>query len=263
MCTTRSAAEFLYRLRSDGEIAAGIPTELRPESPAEAYAIQDSLVELLQQEGADAKTIGYKVACTNRAIQAMFGLENPLFGRLLSNRHYSSPAKVDGELLVTRCIEAEFAFVISKDVPADGHHFNIENIGEYIEAVLPAIEIVETHYENWTEAGALQLVADNAIHGVWIAGSAVTAWQRFTYATHPVQLIVDGVVTREGSGGNVLGNPLTVVCWLANELPRYGKRLRRGEYVTTGLTTEVYLARPGETLTADFGPLGSVSCVIS
>jgi 2-keto-4-pentenoate hydratase len=56
----------------------------------------------------------------------------------------------------------------------------------------------------------------------------------------------------------VLGNPLSVVAWLANELPRFGRGLSRGDRITTGVTTDIYLARPGDHLTADFGPIGRV-----
>jgi 2-keto-4-pentenoate hydratase len=49
------------------------------------------------------------------------------------------------------------------------------------------------------------------------------------------------------------------VAWLANELPRFGRRLCHGDRVTTGVTTDIYLARPGDRLAADFGPLGRVA----
>jgi 2-keto-4-pentenoate hydratase len=74
-----------------------------------------------------------------------------------------------------------------------------------------------------------------------------------------VTLVVNGQRTFPGSGAAVLGNPLNVVAWLANELPRFGRRLRRGDRVTTGVTTDIYLAEPGDRLTADFGALGRVA----
>ena len=56
----------------------------------------------------------------------------------------------------------------------------------------------------------------------------------------------------------MLGHPLAALAWLANELPRYGLSLRAGDYVSTGLTTAIYLAQPGDHLRGDFGPLGQV-----
>ena len=106
--------------------------------------------------------------------------------------------------------------------------------------------------------GAPSLLADNAIHGTWVVGEPYAGWREIDFATHPTALVVNGTRTFRGSGAAVLGNPLNVVAWLANELPKFGRKLRRGDKITTGLTTDVYLAKPGDHLAADFGPMGRV-----
>ncbi len=262
MRTIDSAAEFLYHLRKTRALAEGLPKSLLPENFRCAYAIQDKLVERILGESPGASVIGYKAACTNSKIQSMFGLSEPLFGQLLKNRSYSSGARVPGVELVTRCIETEFSFRISRDIPFNHEEYSLESIGEFVDAVIPSMEIVETHYTNWTAAGAKQLVADNAIHGCWIAGDPIPFSSDFDFSTHQTRLYANERLVREGSGANVLGNPLRVVCWLVQELQKYGKSLRGGEVVTTGLTTDVYLAQPGETLRADFGTIGNVECVV-
>jgi 2-keto-4-pentenoate hydratase len=72
----------------------------------------------------------------------------------------------------------------------------------------------------------------------------------------------DELVTT-GSGEAVLGGPLNVMAWLADELPRFGRRLRRGDVVTTGVATDVFEAVAGDTCVADFGPFGTVSVTFS
>ena len=69
---------------------------------------------------------------------------------------------------------------------------------------------------------------------------------------------MNDVATHSGSGANVLGDPLAAVAWLANELPRFGRQLRRGDKVTTGAAAQVYLAAPGDRVSADFGSMGRV-----
>ena len=65
---------------------------------------------------------------------------------------------------------------------------------------------------------------------------------------------------RRNSHSRVLGHPLDVLVWLANQLPDHGPTLREGDYVTTGLTTDgIYDAQAGDTVTADFGELGAVT----
>jgi 2-keto-4-pentenoate hydratase len=73
-----------------------------------------------------------------------------------------------------------------------------------------------------------------------------------------VTLAVGGKIVTSGSGSNVLGHPLNVLGWLAGELPKYGLELRQGDFVTTGITTDVYLAQAGDSLEADFGQAGRI-----
>jgi 2-keto-4-pentenoate hydratase len=49
------------------------------------------------------------------------------------------------------------------------------------------------------------------------------------------------------------------MAWLADELPRFGLRLRRGDVVTTGVATDVFEAAAGDSCVADFGPFGTVA----
>lgn len=257
-----SAAEFLYHLRKTRSFADGLPESLLPEDFPCAYEIQDKLVEKILSESPGAVTIGYKAACTNSKIQSMFGLSEPLFGQLLRNRSYSSGERIPGVELVTRCIETEFAFHVSRDIPFTHQEYSLASITEFIDFVIPSLEIVETHFANWTAAGAKQLVADNALHGCWISGEMIPLRSNLDFSTHQTRLYANKKLVREGSGANVLGNPLRVVCWLVRELQKYERTLRKGEVVTTGLTSDVYLAQPGEALCADFGTLGKVECVV-
>ncbi len=111
---------------------------------------------------------------------------------------------------------------------------------------------------DWAAVGALSLIADNAIHGAWIEGQPVADWRSIDLAAHPVTLSVNGHRVGVGSGAAVLGHPLNVVAWLANELPRYGRHLKRGDKVTTGTAAPVYFANPGDHVISDFGAFGHV-----
>jgi 2-keto-4-pentenoate hydratase len=122
--------------------------------------------------------------------------------------------------------------------------------------VIPAIEVVDHRFHDWRLVGAPTLAADNAIHGAWVEGERKLYRPSFNLGAHAVNVIVNGKPWRTGSGANVLGDPLNVVAWLANELPKHGRGLRRGEKISTGTTAEVYFANAGERVVADFGVLG-------
>jgi 2-keto-4-pentenoate hydratase len=117
---------------------------------------------------------------------------------------------------------------------------------------------VNHHFVDWTQVGAPTVAADNAIHGAWIHGEPCAAWRKLDLASHQATLTVNGAVVRRGQGAAVLGHPLNVVAWLANELQAQGKQLKAGDYITTGVISDVYLAQPGDELQADFGLLGKV-----
>jgi 2-keto-4-pentenoate hydratase len=255
MDRVQAAADYLFDLRQTRRPVAALPGDLVPLSIAEGYAVQDLIVRKLRDQFG-GHPIGYKIACTSELAQQALGVDAPFFGVLLSHSSHRS-GTLRGSDFTVRCAEAEFGFEMAENVPA-GPVYTAETIREFVGAVLPSIEIVDHRYHDWKTVGAPSLLADNAIHGAWIAGDPYLNWREIDFARHPVALTINGERTLTGTGAAVLGNPLNVVAWLANELPRFGRRLRRGDRVTTGVTTDIYLAQPGDHLSADFGRIGQV-----
>ena len=68
---------------------------------------------------------------------------------------------------------------MAADVPA-GPAYTAETIREFIGAALPSIEIVDHRYRDWQAVGAPSLLADNAIHGAWVAGEPSADWRGST-----------------------------------------------------------------------------------
>ena len=251
-----AAADELLDMRATHRIEVDLPDHLRPTSLADAYAIQQLVVAGLMS--ADGRRIGYKAACTSPIAQAALEVDAPLFGQLLSHTSSPSGSTLAARDVVHRVIESEFAFRVAADVtPTAGGH-TIESIATFIDAVLPAIEVVDYHYVAWT-IGALQVAADNAIHGAWIYGAPVDDWRAVDLVSSAVVARVNGEVVTTGSGAAVLGHPLTVMAWIADELPRFGLQLRAGDVVTTGVTTGVFEVAAGDEIDVTFDGIGAVS----
>jgi 2-keto-4-pentenoate hydratase len=249
-----AACDTLLEMRHAKRRAAALPADVVPRSVGEGYRVQDRLVaKLLEANG--GRAIGYKIACTSELAQRALGVDGPFFGVLMAATTYRSGVTLPAADYLVRCAEAEFGFEMGDDVPA-GEAYTAETIEPFVRAVIPSIEVVDHRYHDWQTVGAPSLLADNAIHGFWVEGEPVADFRHIDFAAHPTALVVNGTTTFPGSGAAVLGNPLNVVAWLANELPRHGRRLRAGDKVTTGVTTGIYLAGPGDHLVADFGPLG-------
>ena len=262
---TQTSASFFHSVRRGQIRSSRIPDEVRPASLADGYVAQSGLVEgILACNG--GSLIGYKAACTNAHAQELLSTDFPVFGRLFSNSCWRSGQVLAADSFPMLVLEPEFAFVIARDVPETGPSgtaWTRDTVLPYVGDMMPAIELVGHGFENWGVYDAPSLVADNAVHLGWVHGLPNSDWREIELADCRVELWVDDVVQRFGSGRNVLGHPMNVVAWLANTLPGHGHRLRAGDRVITGVSTDIYPASAGERIRADFGILGSVELTFS
>lgn len=255
-------AQFLHDLRRSPRVVEGMPAELKPVSLDEAYGMQAELVDkLLAEKGGEA--LGYKVACTNRSAQELLEVDGPFYGCLLSPTTYPSPASLKSADFTVRAIEAEFLLEMAYDVPSREVPYTLDEIARFVGGVMPAIEIADWRYAAFGPAGGLAILADNAIHGAIVKGEGVTgAWTAADFENRPVKLYVNGALKEEGGSQNVMGSPLNVLVFLVQELATQGRQLKAGDLITTGVTTDIYLAQAGDVLTADFGTFGKVTLTL-
>ena len=257
----QEAADKLAWLRQTHTVEDGLPESCRPADLAQGYAVQEALLERLMAQRGGVR-LGYKVAATSRRAQELLGVDGPFYGGLLSASTVAPPARLAAADFVHCLVEPEFAVEIAADVPVAAEPYTAVTIAPFVRALLPAIEIVDWRFTDWAAVGAPSLAADNAIHGAWIPGAPVENWQTLgDLAAHGVDLNVNGALAHQGRGAAVLGHPMNVLAWLANELPQQGRGLKAGDRVTTGVCTEPYLAQPGDRIEADFGVLGRVEMV--
>ena len=249
------AATFLADMRFEMRKVDALPEHIRPTDLTAAYRTQERMVgQLLAKRGGSA--IGYKVACTSALAREQLRVPHPLFGQLLSSSTFISPVSLSANGFTVRTIEPEFGFQMAADVPESALPYTAATVAAFVGAAFPSIEIVDHRFNDWSLAGAPSIAADNAIHGAWVHGAPFANWRALDLATHEAVLTVNDSIVRRGTGAAVLDHPLNVIAWLANELPKYGKRLRHGDYITTGVVCDVYPAQKGDRLIADFGALG-------
>jgi 2-keto-4-pentenoate hydratase len=250
-----TAPELLVDARIRKQRLPSLPESVRPQSVSQGYEVQALLLpRLLDHLGGDA--IGYKIACTNEIAQRQLHVDGPFFGRLLSATSHASPAQLSASQYFMMVMEAEFAFAMERDLPPRADEYTRAEVGDAIAGVRAGIEVVDSRFESWTTVGTPSLIADNACHAGWIHGPLVREWRAIDLAAQHVRLVINGDVKGEGSGAAVLGHPLNAVTWLANALARFGQGLKAGDSITTGVTTDIYMAGAGDHVIADFGSMG-------
>ena len=234
-----------------------LPENYRPDDENDAYLVQDQFVSAMLYEYGGV-VVGYKAGCTNVTAQEQLGLSSPFSGHLLSAFVRTSPAIILSDDGFMRMIEAEIGFRLGLDLPGTTRPYTAETVSPALATIFGAIEVVDSRYEDWTTAGAPQLIADNACTGFWVHGKEVSDVMCVDLANHPVQVYRNGLSAEIGNSANVLSNPMNVVAWLANHLVNRGNYLRSGQFITTGTMISVNRAEKGDKVEADFGALGRV-----
>ena len=253
-----AASALLVEHWETGRRLPQLPPAMKPTSRAEGYAVQ-----ALLEAHSGAPVRGWKIAATSIGGQRHINVEGPLAGRLLAERVYEAGATVPLAGNAMRVAEPEFCFSMARDLPPRAEPYGLEEVVAAAGALHLAIELPDSRFDDVTTAGAAQLIADDACAHLFVLGPAAAGdWRRLDLAAHRVVGRVTGKLEREGSGAEVLGDPRLALAWLANELSGLGVTLKAGQIVTTGTCMAPLAIEAGDTVTADFGALGSVSVTI-
>lgn len=246
------AASMILTARRKRQRLPALPDALRPIDADHAYRVQDMMAAIT---GADA---GWKIGCTSARAREIICTDEPFAGRLSRDATHASPAALPASGFMLRGIECEFAFRLGRDLPPRTGDYGEAEVADAAAAVLPAIEIVETVFEDWTKVGVASVIADNGSHGALVVGRERADWREFDLEQHAIRLTIDGKPVSTGTGRETLGGPLKALAWLANDRARRGDGLKRGQLVTTGTCTGFHVVGPEAVVAADYGPLGRV-----
>jgi len=243
------AAEVLLRLRAAGPRPRSLPAELAPASELEAYAIQRALALRL-----GAQVGGWKVSMSTPER----GTWAPIFAENL----YPSPARVGSRIADSLGIEPEVAFSLSRALsPRPGARYSREEVFDAIEGAHAAIEIVVSRFQSHEGAEPLDRLADNISNAGLVFGPPCREWQRLDLRSLALRLTVrseDGTSTEHAaSGGHPLGDPLTPLLWLINELSQRGIGAPAGTLITTGSYAGLRAAPAGARVLVEFAGLGA------
>ena len=251
-------ASLYYTLRTNNHLLDQLPAELKPQSLADAYAVQDRLFEMLEVEIG-----GWFLGCTNPDIQRQLGITHPYAARLLRPVLHPSPAVVAVARQLPIVLEVEFAFELGADLPSRPAPYSTEEVAGAVATLHPAIEVVVSHLADWTHQPFFDLVADNGTDGALVCGDGVSAWRDIDLFAVNATLTINDQLVQQGAGANIERGPLAMLTWLANHVSDKGIGLERGQICNTGSCTSIQYVEPGSTAVAVFDDLGSVRVELS
>jgi 2-oxo-hept-3-ene-1,7-dioate hydratase len=228
---------------------------------ADAYAIQKAWVDIKLAEGRVVK--GHKIGLTSKAMQSALNIDEPDSGVLLDDMFFADGGLVPADRFIATRVEAELAFIISKRLSGpDCTMFDVLNATDF---VVPALEILDTRIERVdpeTKAPRkiFDTIADNAANaGIVLGGRPIRPLEtdlRWIGAL----CFKNGQLEETGLAAGVLNHPATAVAWLANKIAPLGLALEPGQVVLAGSFIRPIETRKGDTIQADYGAYGSVSC---
>jgi 2-keto-4-pentenoate hydratase len=244
------AAQAIWSAWTGGYRLTGLPEEIRPANAGDGWAAQLCLAELA------GPSYGYKFAATSKAGQAHIGVTRPLPGMLFADFRRDPGAVLPSAGLHMRVVEAEFAFRLGRGVPGGA---TAAQVLDAVDALHLAIEVPDSRFERFEQAGEPTLLADAACAGWFVLGPEVSHWRELDLKSAQTELWINGERAATGRGANVLGDPRAALVSMVDQLTRFGTTLRADEVLTTGTTTVPPTIGASDHVHASFGPLGSLS----
>ena len=249
--------EIIARGRTERHSVA-LPERLKTRNWEAVMAVMERLNQRLAWP-----TAGWKIGAAAEDIRRAEGVPGPAPGQLYRDGVYASPARLPASLFINyRCSECEFAFRMGAGLPPRAEPFGEEEVAEAVEAVLPALEIGDTVFDDWYGASGYQGSSmDNGGAAAFVYGEPIRDWRGLDLPDAKIDLYLNGDYVKSGYGRAAMGHPLTSLTWMANWLRERGRGLHAGEFVSTGTCTGHFFAASGDRLDVDFGPIGKVVVV--
>jgi 2-oxo-hept-3-ene-1,7-dioate hydratase len=247
------AADILMAAQRDRKQATQLHVTFPAITIEDSYAISTEVMRRRVAEG--RKVIGHKVGLTSKAMQRSSMIDEPDFGYILDDQMIGDGAKVPHANYCRPRVEVELAFILGARLMGPG--VGLAEVLRATEYVVPAMEIVDARLID--PRRIVDTVADNgAAAGIAMGGRPVKPMDVDLRWVGGI-LYKNSEIEETGLAAGVLGHPALGVAWLANKLGTLGTALEPGHIVLAGSFTRVVHAAKGDTIHADYGPLGGIA----
>lgn len=225
----------------------------------EAYAVQLAWRDLKLAQG--RRLTARKIGLTSRSMQVAQEVDEPDRGIYFDDQMFTSGDVIDMSRFIRPRVEVELAFELSR--PLAGPDVTLTDVLAATAWVMPAVEIVDSRLEmKDPETGGSRkitdAIGDNAANAGLILGGNPVRPDAVDLRWVGGLLYLNGVIVDSGVSASVMNHPAAGIAWLANSLVPYGEKLEPGQPVLAGAFTRSHFVAQGDTMHADYGPLGVV-----
>lgn len=255
------AAQRLFEAERDRRQISLLSLDFPQATMDDAYRVQAALVKRKVASGLTIK--GWKIGLTSKAMQSALSIDIPDSGILFDDMFFKDAGTVPADRFIQPRIEAEIAFIMK--APLRGPGIDIYDVLNATDYIAPAIEILDTRIfradpDTGRKRSIVDTVSDNAANAGIVAGGRAMRPDAVDLRWIGAIVSKNAEVEETGLGAGVLNHPARGIAWLANRLALYGEGIEAGQIVLAGSFIRPIEARHGDTITADYGPLGVVSC---
>ena len=251
----KQLADYVHTAEKEKYEIVKITHELYPELTIEdAYLVQEELVR--QKQGVGHKIIGPKMGITSEAKMKQMNVDNPIYGYVFDYMQVDDGDTISISDYIHPKVEPEIAFILSRDL--EGPHVTALDVLRSTEYVFPAIEIIDSRYENFNFT-LPDVIADNTSAAGVVFGTDLKRPDGLELDVVGTTLSINGEIKAIGAGAAVLGHPANSVASLANMLAEKGEKVKAGEPILTGGLTEAVMLSPGDHVRMKCGGIGEVS----
>lgn len=222
----------------------------------QAYEIQRLSIE--KSISASNAFIGWKMGLTSKAKQQQVGVDSTIYGRL-TNQMLMKHNEITAADHIHPRIEPEVAFTFKKAIA--GENLTPYEVWSAVEYVYLALEVIDSRYENFAFS-LMDVIADNASSTKFLMGSQPYAPTTTDWAQIKVDVYHNGERKHEGVGAAILEHPIYSVIELLNMLSKEGRGIQPGQLVLAGAMTDAVAVKAGDSVTADYGALGSLTIYV-
>lgn len=223
----------------------------------DAYRIQQINVQRRVTSG--EKIVGHKIGCTARAMQELFGVDEPDYGHIMNTMMHDASTPLDLGQFLDPQIEVEPAFVLGKRLMGPG--LTINDVLDATDHISVCFEVIDSRVIDW-RIKLQDTVADNGSSARVVLGTQKTRPDELALEDLDTDLEVDGVIVETGNTSAILGHPANGIAWLANKIAEFGVALEAGDVVLPGTCTRCYRIAGHHQVKGRIAGLGDVTIAL-